>query len=373
MTDFLHRRLAYHLDGTQGFFQITVPGAPLRDLSKPGMAALNAVADGEAGSMGDWHDGAFLFRFPVPMRIHGIFHRYRRGLRYQGPIPTRIFTSRVRSLDLSHQEESSEFPGGSWISDGTLPAPFVPLDLTGPTSAPGNDLRVGPPGYPEEAETPDYLRWITQEGGNVSTQDGTFNHVRYHPPIRGEYRKVWDGTDGVHPLNLRRVTALRLTLGTWGPGGAWLDWDGYLSSQDSAFYVPEVANILIFGSPEPQTYSRVLEIQDGAHHESARADTLAWGAFPPASSDERTVKIKNLSPSHVAREIRLHFDNTERRPGTFLFSWDRESWIEELVIPEMRPRTTTPVIHIRRVTPSNEPGGSGAELMLADVGRWERA
>jgi hypothetical protein len=105
------------------------------------------------------------------------------------------------------------------------------------------------------------------------------------------------------------------------------------------------------------------------------AETLSWGDVNISSSGDKTFRIKNISELLTAEDITISayytvLPITPSPDEQFLFSLDGSTWLDVLPISNLSPRSISPVIHMRRVTPSNAALGYWAPRVRIDVGGW---
>jgi hypothetical protein len=377
VTDFLYRRLAYHVDGTQAFVfgpksvyaynavtydMETQTVQSIEDVEQNALAAMNS-AQGNVAVVSVPRTG-LLFLFPVPMLIRGVLPFFR-------------LTYNTLPVRMAYSQDATELADGTYIDAGVVPQTLS-------SALPTLDLRASVLGFRVD-------RKISSNNNNAELRD-TRNNILFpgdednlantlpvgagptmnpNPALRtkttvdlGSLRKqVYEsGVGGVAPYALRHVTALRFTF------------DPALNPASGDRNV--LSNLFLYGHPEQGSWRNYMQVQDAEHHDAVFAAQMDWGNAPWDSSADRGIRIKNLSPTHEARDIDVYFDNgsiflQDVRENMFVFSLDRgRSWVERIRLSSLSPGSTSPVILIRRVTTERDPIGSAEILLRTEVGEW---
>lgn len=196
--------------------------------------------------------------------------------------------------------------------------------------------------------------------------------VPYRPGISLVRGQVFDAAagGGVHPLELRNVRGIRVSLRT-----ADQDFTGYLQSSHSS-WAPILGNLHLYGAPEEETLSDFLQIQPPDRDEEVTTEYLDWGNVQIQSSEDRSVRIKNMSKRKTAEGITIGFSppllplQLVNYPEMFLVSLDGRTWTESVELSALGPLGRSREIFIRRVTGPEFPEGVGTVTLQADVRKW---
>lgn len=82
-----------------------------------------------------------------------------------------------------------------------------------------------------------------------------------------------------------------------------------------------------------------------------------WGNVPRSSTEDRQFRVKNLSPTLTANDVRLSFDTltdgSPSVPGQHFVSEDGLNFYAQRTISAIGPLGVSPIYTVRRVTPSN--------------------
>ncbi len=397
MTDFLYRRLAYHRDGTQVFMMghRVIPSGyaygttdyitssiPI-DFDPNALAAMNDIG-GDCAIL-SYRRTSLIFLFPTPMRIRGILPFFRQGLWVVGPIFSGTSYPRGNSIRLEYSQDATELADGTWVDMGivpnTSPRFIAHSDLERRTTFKADPMAT-------EFSSGYYHRWfpLIYPGDEDEPRlnimhffsgDATYNHtigaLTYNRTSK-DLGTLWkedfvEGVGGVAPYDLRHVTALRLTFNADTPpvGG---NPDQYAETRE------RYSNLFLYGNPETGSWRDYMQIQDSEHHDAVYAAQMDWGTAPWHSSDDKGIRVKNLSPDAEARDIDVYFDfGTIAVPSQvsdmFVLSLDRgQTWEQKVRLSSLSPGATSPVILIRRVTTEDDPLGHTQALLRTEVGEW---
>jgi len=108
--------------------------------------------------------------------------------------------------------------------------------------------------------------------------------------------------------------------------------------------------------------------------ERAQAAYFDYGNVPRATTVTKQFRIKNMSPSLTANTITVTFDAlTDTSPGTtttYYVSTDGINFYGSRVLASLAPGALSPVMWVRRVTPSNAVIGVWDNRMKATVTSW---
>lgn len=117
-----------------------------------------------------------------------------------------------------------------------------------------------------------------------------------------------------------------------------------------------------------------LSIWDPVSDVRLPAADLDWGDVPRSSSADVPFRIKNLSPTLAANNIVVGFealtDTTPSVPAQHLLSSDGISYTSTLNIAAIAPGGVSPVLTLRRVTPSNANLGLWSLRIKAEATTW---
>lgn len=113
----------------------------------------------------------------------------------------------------------------------------------------------------------------------------------------------------------------------------------------------------IYGEPTAGEDANRLEVWSPTLDQRLAPAALDWGNCPRSSSEDRTFRIKNLSPTLTANSVRIAFDApTDTTPsvaGQMTVSEDGTNFYAQRTITSIAPGATSAVYTIRRTTPSN--------------------
>jgi hypothetical protein len=102
--------------------------------------------------------------------------------------------------------------------------------------------------------------------------------------------------------------------------------------------------------------------------------TLDWGDVPRSSSADRIVRVKNISGTHTANNVRVSFDiltdGTPSVPAQHLVSYGGGAFLAQVNLGSLGPGAISGPITLRRVTPSNAVLGLFAPRASAVADSW---
>lgn len=336
MTDFQSRRIDYHRDGTSVFHRSNTDLFPGTELVAVALEALNST-DGSmfmTPNMDNlaWNQ-SFLFFFPYPLHLRGIFLAFMAYRRITGGSPGYETKQPPAAVEVSRN--AAEPGSGDWTSLGSVGVSVIPPGSTQPDTRPG----------------------VSSDGMVMQVNTGLTSYGRLGwSGLHGYQKTVWDGTKGVWPEDARNVRAVRITLSSV--------WAGYL------FNV--FGNLHLFGDREESYTVDGLEV---VPNDDGRPPAVRYRGVPVRSSEDKSVRVFNASLVHTARRI-----SVSCRPGMvassdpeyarFLLSFDREMWYSMLTMEELGPQSLGPPIWVRRVTGTTNVQEYGAATVEATAGRW---
>jgi hypothetical protein len=178
--------------------------------------------------------------------------------------------------------------------------------------------------------------WVVQTSTNTTNgQDGTWTTINasYDPPNNtSAWRTAYTSGTALAVLAIRFYYANGISSVTLG-------------------------SIHLYGEPAPGTNPDRLVFWDAATDNKMPPATLDWGNVPRSSSDDRTVRVKNLSATKTAANVRVSFDilidGSPSVPGQHLVSYGGGAFLSQVNIGTLAPGAISGPITVRRVTPSS--------------------
>jgi hypothetical protein len=102
--------------------------------------------------------------------------------------------------------------------------------------------------------------------------------------------------------------------------------------------------------------------------------TLDWGDVPRSSSADKIVRLKNMSSTSTANNVRVSFDiltdGSPSVPAQHLASYGGGAFLSQVNIGSLGPGAISGPITLRRVTPSNAQYGLFAPRVSAVADSW---
>lgn len=99
-----------------------------------------------------------------------------------------------------------------------------------------------------------------------------------------------------------------------------------------------------------------------------------WGNTPRSSSADRTLRVKNLSSTLTANNVRVAMealtDGTPSVPGQHSVSFGGGSFLAQVIVGDLAPGAISGVVTLRRITASNAQLGLFAMRVFAEAGTW---
>lgn len=395
MPDFTERRIAYHSDGTMVFVHRSADnGNDVLELEETAKAALNSELDAgvyftsdvwswiPTSPVPDW----LVFFFPLPMNLKGIYnglwHHISGQMNNGSAFPAGTPTPGTFELNpmgypalFEYSEDSTNGYDGTWQSLGVL----LPSSNSWPDDGRDGWLdefyqRIGNRSFSANLvptmKQPRTYYWAVQglvsrlstslfpEYGSV-VQDYFPDNVR---TLSHDYDPV--AREGVHPINARRVRALRVSLTATGIPSTWLrqNNDGMM------------AFIGLFGEPEQVDDDRI-ELRNRDNDSVLDPTAFAWGDLVPSDSEDRAFRVKNSSGKRTAYRIRVTAIDTVVSvfPASqlLLFSKDEGmTWEPEVEIGSLGPGAVSRTILVRIISQENWPSGYQSVWINADAEEW---
>jgi hypothetical protein len=128
----------------------------------------------------------------------------------------------------------------------------------------------------------------------------------------------------------------------------------YLNNGSSSW---TLRSVHLYGEPAPGSNPDRLVFWDAVADNKMPPATLDWGNVPRSSSDDRTVRVKNLSATKTASNVRVSFDilndGTPTVPGQHLVSYGGGAFLAQVNLGTLAPGAISGPITVRRVTPSS--------------------
>lgn len=128
------------------------------------------------------------------------------------------------------------------------------------------------------------------------------------------------------------------------------------------YYANGISNVTLrsihlYGEPAPGSNPDRLVFWDPVANAKMPPALLDWGNVPRSSSDDRTVRVKNLSATKTAGNVRVSYDimtdGTPSVPGQHLVSYGGGPFLAQVNLGTLAPGAISGPITVRRVTPSS--------------------
>ncbi len=163
-----------------------------------------------------------------------------------------------------------------------------------------------------------------------------------------------DGTWAVGPT----VTVVGDGSNPLGPG-----WRTSIASSTTfairgiRFTVNSLRNIHLYGEIAPAVVEDRIEFWSPTVDQKINVGALDWGNTPRYSTDQRTFRLKNMSPTLTAHAVIVSMavltDTNPSVPAQNFLSRDGTFWAAEIDAGTLSPLGMSPTLYLRRVTPSN--------------------
>jgi len=327
-------RIAYHKDGTAVFSKwdgrgaYEEPGLSYRlpdryELSPLGVEAMNSLYRGGYGTLPE-----FTVVFPIPMDLRGVL----------------ALTNGSPQAFMSYSLDSLTGEDGTWSAETELPQFTVPT-----ASHTSINPRVTIRTRPEGSVIP-YMQTETYQ-----TPPGTEQLPDFGKLFSKTYTSPTDG--GINPLSLNNVRALR-----------------FRKDDFPRFHTGGTTQLFLWGGPSAGEYSDYVQVQD-IDRSLPLAHEADFGKFPPHSSFDRRVRVRNMSWDRTATDIVVTASpDADQIPspyrGLILLSLDGERWEEKLMLYSLSPSSASPTIYVRLVAGGEFPTGREQALLTASVKKW---
>lgn len=135
-----------------------------------------------------------------------------------------------------------------------------------------------------------------------------------------------------------------------------------------------VANAIhLYGGTTSGQPSDQLAFWSGWSDERIPPVALDWGTVPRTSSDDVSFRVKNLSTSLTARDVRVYMealtDTAPSTPAQHVISAG-SAYLAEQTIEVLAPGALSALLTLRRVTPSNAQLGPTTFRLVAHADSW---
>ena len=144
----------------------------------------------------------------------------------------------------------------------------------------------------------------------------------------------------------------------------------------SAPWTPDIEALHIWGEIAPAEQKDRLVFWNVTSDTKMSPATLDFGDVPRSSSADKVVRVKNISPTKQANNIRVSFDiltdasSGPSVPAQHTLSYSGGAFIAQVNIGALGPGAISGPITIRRVTPSNAQYGQFAPRVNAIADSW---
>lgn len=103
----------------------------------------------------------------------------------------------------------------------------------------------------------------------------------------------------------------------------------------------------------------------------ARMTRIDFGSVPRRSSGDEVFRVRNQSTQYLARGVRANVEAVTPFADTqFLLSLDGASFTAAVDLGDLPPGAISPVITLRRVTPSTTPAGDHKARLHVVATTW---
>lgn len=338
-------RIAYDLDGSFGVAQ-NMQTLEWVDVPQAALTALNNERGGGAGSQGSqglfwtWQNipsfadtARLVILLPVATRLRGVLAMY--------AVADYYFVSGRRGGHGHARVETSPDTTNGVDGTWTTVAPELVTSTT-PSVNLGKQAEFVP---------------IAGVTAGLAASGGY--------SLNDEYRRFYpdhiDGIVAVAGAATRQVRGIRIST-TVRPNS--------VDSYNATFHLH------LYGEPDTEAITQRLEFWQESSDLRVSADYMGWGDVPLASTEDKTFRIRNMSPTDTANlivvEARAAASTTTPSPHGFLtFSDDGgTSWDSSITILALGPETTSAPIMVRRVVPSGAILSNWSPRIIANAGSW---
>lgn len=184
--------------------------------------------------------------------------------------------------------------------------------------------------------------WLNGSGGSIATEVS----VNTTNGIDGTWTTgptVTAGADAGNPLGSGWRTSIASS--------------STLAIRGIRFTVDNLRNIHLYGEIAPQVVEDRIEFWHPTIDQKINVGALDWGNTPRQSTDQRTFRLKNMSPTLTAFGVIVSAaaltDTTPSVPAQNFLSDDATLWVASVDAGTLSPLGMSPTLYLRRVTPSN--------------------
>lgn len=136
----------------------------------------------------------------------------------------------------------------------------------------------------------------------------------------------------------------------------------------------EPSAVHLYGERTPGQALNALELWHPTNDEKLPPAWLDWGNTPRGSSEDRTFRVKNISTTSTAEDVRVAFDvltdGAPSVPGQHLLSFGGGSFLAQVNVGDLAPGAISGPVTVRRVTASNAQLGLFAFRVFAEPDAW---
>lgn len=332
-------RIAYDIDGTSVFLKTSKGAAQPSTLLECAPLAVQALNTTNPGGMtidntqwtgpdsSTYTSAYLLFLFPVNIDLAGIFWVGPRG---------GIYSPYTDYLSLETSRDTTNGDDGTWLVADTV--------------------QVGVPDATPVFSSGTCVNSVT----GVVTTDGVL-------PVSPFYRNDQSVTplQGINRLagpNYAGIKALRLKV---TPG---LIGNSYTQPVSGNYVVH------LYGLPSYNAAVNRVAPWESALDIPLAQDSMSWGDVAPGSTQDRTLRLKNMSPAQSANNILVYAEDEYNYPTSMasqiLLSLDGISWSTSVTLTAISSMSISPLIRVRRTTPVNSPLSTWSPRLRFDVGSW---
>lgn len=140
----------------------------------------------------------------------------------------------------------------------------------------------------------------------------------------------------------------------------------------SAYFQPSAVHL--YGEPAPGENPNRLALWHPTLDQRVTPAYFDWGNVPRSSSADRTFRVKNLSGAQTANSVRVAMesltDGSPSVPGWHSVSSDGSTFLAQVNIGALSPGAISPVLTLRRITPSNAALSVWSFRVFAESTTW---
>lgn len=147
-----------------------------------------------------------------------------------------------------------------------------------------------------------------------------------------------------------------------------------ITTGNIASHIP-VQNAHWYGEPSPGENLQRLEIWHPTLDQRIGPADLDWGDVPRNSSEIREFRVKNMHETLTAEDVRVAMsiltDTSPSVVGQMAISEDGSNWgAQQTLDTDLGPEEISPILYIRRTTPSNATLSLWWYRLFADCVSW---